>query len=131
MSKLLLAVALALSIALAPLQAAADCDFSKGITKVEGGYLYTPDCHKKVGKIQEDLKDREEQVAKLEKTIELKDLGIKVQEERADKWMNTAFKLEDRVNSMERLKSTNQWLYFGIGVVATSLAVWGAGQLAR
>jgi hypothetical protein len=127
----LVASFVAVTILLSPTVSLAECDFAKGITKVEGGYLYSTDCHKKVGKLQEDLKDREEQVAKLEKTIELKDLAIVTQERRVQLWMDTSFKLEDRVNTMDRLKSSNQLLYFGLGVLTTSLAVWGAGQLVR
>ncbi len=76
-----------------------------------------------------DLADREEQVAKLTKTIELKDLAIRTQEQRADLWMNTALKLEDRVNAMESLKRQNEILWFVGGIALTGLAVWGAGQL--
>jgi len=108
----------------------AECDFFTGISKLSNGnFEYTAECHKKVGKTVADLKDREEQVAKLEKIIELKDLAINIQEKRADLWMNTSMKLEDRVNTIEQYKSTNQWLYFGLGVLVMGVAVWGAGQL--
>jgi hypothetical protein len=76
-----------------------------------------------------DLEDREAQVQALTKSIELKDLAIKTHEQRADLWMNTSFKLEDRVNTIERYNDTNKWLYFGLGIVVTGLSVWGAGQL--
>lgn len=109
----------------------AECDFATGISKVENGYLYSKDCHLRVGKTQADLKDREEQVANLTKVIELKDLGIAVHEKRADLWMNTSLKLEDRVNTIESLRSSNQWLFFGLGVLVTGAAVYGAGHLAR
>ena len=111
---------------------AEECNWSTGIEKLsDGRFAYSSSCHKLVGKTVADLKDREEQVAKLEKVIELKDLAINLHEKRADLWMNTSLKLEDRVNSIEAMRSTNQWLYFGLGVLGTSLAVWGAGQLAR
>lgn len=79
----------------------------------------------------QDLKDREEQVASLNKTIELKDLAIKTNEQRAQLWMDSSLKLEDRVNQMEAMRSTNSWIYFGLGVAATSLSIWGASQLVR
>lgn len=121
-----------LLITIAPLQALAECDFSTGIEKMaDGRFAYSAECHKKVGKLVADSKDKDDQIAALSKTIELKDLGIRTQEQRAQLWMDTSFKLEDRVNQMESMKSTNQWLYFGIGVLTTGLAVWGAGQLRR
>jgi hypothetical protein len=115
-----------------PIQALAECDFSKDIEKLsDGRYAYSVSCHKKVGKISEDLKDREEQVAKLNKTIELKDLAIKFHEERTTNLMNTVVKMEDRVNTIDRLNDFNKWLYFGIGVVVTGGAVWAASQLSH
>lgn len=124
-------VAIAL-IASIPLQAMADCDFSTGIEKLpDGRFAYSSECHKKVGKMVADEKDRQEQLA--QKEIQLKDLGVQLdaQVKSRQLWMDTSMKLEDRVNQMETMKSTNQWLYFGIGVLTTGLAVWGAGQLRR
>jgi hypothetical protein len=111
---------------------AADCDFSTGIQKLDDGrYAYSVDCHKKVGKMVADEKDRQEQLA--QKDIQLKSLGtqLEYQDKRVQLWMDTSNKLEDRVNQMEALKSRNQWLFFGLGIVVTGAAVWGAGQLNR
>lgn len=109
--------------------ALADCDFSKGITEVTGGYLYTKECHQKVGKMTEDLKDREVQVEKLTKSIELKDLSIQFNEKRADMWLNTSSKLEDRLNTIERFNATTNFLFFGLGMVFMGAAVWSAAQI--
>ena len=106
------------------------CDFSKDIQKTEdGSYTYTKDCHITVGKTVKKLGLKEQQVDKLEEVIELKDLAIVKGHERIDLWMNTSFKLEDRVNTIDRLKERNKWLYFGLGIIVTGAAVWGAGQL--
>lgn len=123
------ATLLALSI---PMQAFANCDFKTGIEKMQDGrYAYTLDCHKAVGKLVADSKDKDDQIAALSKTIDLKDLGLKTQEQRAQLWMDTSLKLEDRVNQMEAMRSTNNFLYFGLGIVVTGAAVWGASQLRR
>jgi hypothetical protein len=107
-----------------------ECDFATGIEKLsDGRFAYSSDCHKRVGKLVEDIKDKDEQITSLTKTIDLKNIQIQVQEQRAQLWMDTSMKLEDRVNAIDRMKSTNQWLYFGLGVVTTGLAVWGAGKL--
>lgn len=106
------------------------CEFSKDIQKnADGSYTYTKGCHVEVGKTFKKLDLKEKQVDKLEEVIELKDLAIVKGHERIDLWMNTSFKLEDRVNTIDRLKERNKWLYFGLGIVVTGFAVWGAGQL--
>lgn len=111
---------------------AADCDFSTGIEKLQDGrYAYSAECNRKVGKMVADEKDRQEQLQ--QKEIQLKSLGtqLEYQDKRVQLWMDTSNKLEDRVNQMDALKSRNQWLFFGLGIVVTGAAVWGAGQLRR
>jgi len=105
----------------------AECDFST-ITESNGKYIYSTECHKKVGKLVKDKADRAKQVEKLNKSIEVKDLVIDKQEQRIQLWMGTTEKLENRVNSIDRWKGANQWLYFGLGVVATSLSIWLASE---
>ncbi len=108
-----------------------ECVWSRDIKEVEEGYLYKPSCHKKAGKLINDAKDREKQVEKLEKVIELKDLGLIKSHERINLWRDTSFKLEDRVNAMDKIKDRNKWIWFGFGILVTGGAVWGAGQLRR
>lgn len=125
----LIAIVLVASV---PLQAVAECDFTTGIEKMaDGRYAYSASCHRAVGKLVQDGKDKDDQIAALNKTVELKDLGIRTHEQRAQLWMDTSMKLEDRVNQMDTMKSTNQWLFFGIGVLTTGAAVWAASQLRR
>lgn len=109
----------------------AECDFSVGIKKQEDGYLYSNECNRRVGKLVLDAKDREEQVGKLNETIRLKDLAVGEQEKRANLWMETSLKLEDRVNTIDSMESTNKWLYFGLGIIVFGASVWGASQLTR
>lgn len=91
----------------------AECDFSTGITKnSDGNFVYNRDCHLRVGELVEENKN-------LKKSIELKDLAIQKQDERISLWMDTSNKLEQRVNTIEDLKSKNEFLYFGLGVLAT------------
>lgn len=108
----------------------ADCDFSTGIKpNPDGSYTYTKECHIKVGEIKQDLDVTKTQVVELKKAIELKDLALKLSDERVNLWMDTSLKLETRLNKIEDLKSKNELLYFGLGVATTVLAVWAAGQL--
>ena len=91
----------------------AECDFKTGITKnSDGSYNYTRDCHIRVG---ETVQENEN----LKKSIDLKDLAIQKQEDRITLWSDTSYKLEQRVNAIEEMKSKNDFLYFGLGVLAT------------
>lgn len=110
--------------------AQADCDFSKGITdNGNGTYTYTKECNRAVGRLVFDNQDLQTENAALKRVITLKDLTITTESQRADLWMNTALKLEDKVNTIDRMNETNKWVNFGLGVVVTGLAVWGAGRL--
>jgi len=112
--------------------ALADCDFSTGITRNDNGsYTYSRDCHIKVGSMKLDLEAANKQLTEYNKVIELKDLALSKGNERSDLWMNTSFKLQDRMNAIDDLKGKNQLLMFFAGVAITSLAVWGAGNLAH
>lgn len=109
--------------------ALAECDFSTGITKQESSYLYTKECHVKVGEMKRDLLISQEQIDKLNKSLDLKDIAIGKANERADLWMNTTFKIEDRVESIDKMRRTNEIMYFGIGMLTMFAAVYAAGQL--
>lgn len=129
MKKLIAAALLAVSFSNV---AFAECDFSTGITRqADGNYLYSRDCHIQVGKMKQDLDAVTLQVGEYKKAIDLKDLALTSANTRADLWMNTSFKLQDRMNSIDDLKNKNQLLMFLAGVAFTSLAVWGAGNLAH
>lgn len=110
----------------------ADCDFKTGIAPGPNNtFIYTQECHLRVGQLVKDLSIRDQQVADLNKAIELKDLAIKYSDERANLWMDTSAKLENRIQTIDSLERKADWLYFGLGVVVMGFAVWGAGQLAK
>lgn len=108
----------------------ADCDFSRDIKKLPSGeYSYTAECHIEVGKRVQESELREKQVLKLNQSLDQKDKALDMAELRIQNWQQTAFKLEDRVNLIEKISDSNRVLYFILGVGVTSLAVFGAGQL--
>lgn len=112
--------------------ALADCNFATDIeTLPDGRRAYSKECHIKVGEMKRDLEIANKQVETLNKAIELKDLAMAKSNERVELWMNTTYKLEDRLNKIDSLQSKNNWIMFGLGVVVTGAAVWGAGQLVR
>lgn len=120
-----------IAVTLLSTSAMADCDYSKIVKNVDGSYTYSKELHICVGEMKRDLDAATVQLGEYKKVIELKDLALTKANERADLWMNTSFKLQDRMNTIDELKSKNQYLAFGLGIVLTSLAVYGAGQLAH
>ena len=107
----------------------ADCDFSKGITPTDHGtYEYTKECHISVGQMRQNYLIDEQKIATLNKALDLKDLVINKANERADLWMNTSFKLEDRVMAIDKMESSNRWIYFGLGVLTVFVAGFAARQ---
>jgi hypothetical protein len=106
------------------------CNWGTDIIKnSDGSYTYSRSCHLEVGISLEELDLRRKQVVELNKTIELKDLALKYSEERTHLWLDTSLKMNDRLNQYEASRSNQGWVYFGLGVAATVLSVWAAGQI--
>lgn len=99
--------------------ALADCDFSKGIIKLpDGGYRYSPDCHLKVGSLVQDNATKDRQIGDLTQALQLKDLAIAKSDSRTQLWVDTNDKLQDRISKIDQLQSSNNFLYFGLGILA-------------
>lgn len=108
------------------------CNFSTDIKEnSDGTFTYSRACHVQVGKTQKELSLRQEQVKELNAAILLKDSAILKYEERTLLWMETSYKLNDRLQSYERHKETNNWILIGTGFAAAILATWAAGQAVR
>lgn len=115
-----------------PSLAFGSCDFANDIKLMsDGNYSYTKDCHVEVGKRIKKLDLATQEIDELNKTIELKDLALVKQKERADLWMDTSFKMNDKLQSYEAASSRSAWVQFGLGVGVTILSVWAAGQLVK
>jgi hypothetical protein len=108
--------------------ALADCDFSRGISpNADGSYTYTKECNLKVGQIVQDNKTKDQQIQDLNKAVDLKTLATQKADQRADLWMNTSLKLEDSVQKVEAYKKQNEYVAFGLGI----LAAFAAAELAN
>jgi hypothetical protein len=95
----------------------------------DGSFSYPLDCHLEFGRLVKNEKEREKQIEHLGKSIELKDLALKVSDERIENWQNAAYKLEDRILKYEASSERVRWIYFGLGVVVMGAAVHAAGKL--
>ena len=110
--------------------AMAECDFKTGITPGPNNtFIYTGECHRKVGAIVQDNAVKTQQVADLTKAIQLKDLAIKYSDDRAILWNSTASNLEDRLQKVDALEKKNDWAFFALGVAATLGAGFMAARL--
>lgn len=111
--------------------AKADCDWSKIKKNSDNTYTYSEELHLCVGSLVQDNKVKTQKIADLTKAISLKDLAIQASDTRANLWMDTSSKLEDRLQKVDSLSSKNSILYFGMGVATTFLAAWAAARLVR
>lgn len=126
-----LTIATILALVLTCQAAMADCDYSKIVDNGNGTYTYSKELHVCVGNMKKDLDAANTQVASYQKAIEFKDLALVKANDRITLWQDTTFKLQDRMSAIDNLESKNRILYFGLGIIVTGLAVYGAGQLAH
>lgn len=110
---------------------ASSCDFSKDIKKVSEGYLYTEGCHIEVGKAVRSSLLLGEKIDLLEKKLEFKDLQITKYEERTQLWMDTSFKINDKLMAYDSTKNNDFWISFGLGVLTVVAAGYALKQVAK
>lgn len=99
------------------LQSLAECDYSKIVKNDDGTLIYSKELHICVGQMKQDLSISKAQNDKYLQALTLKDLAITKSDTRADLWQASTFKLEDRINAIDSMRSTNNWMYFGLGAL--------------
>jgi len=107
----------------------ADCDYTKIKDNGDGTYTYSRELHICVGNMKKDLAAANAQVESYAKVIELKDLALVKANERIALWQDTAWKLQDRMSTIDNLENKNHILYFALGILVTGAAVYGASKL--
>lgn len=123
-------IAAFLSVMLLSNIAFADCDYSK-VQKVDGGYLYTKELHLCVGEMKQNYEIEVQKTVKLTEALTFKDLALQKSNERTELWMQTSFKLEDRINTIDSLRGMNSTLYFTLGILTMFAATYAAGQVRK
>lgn len=119
-----------LAMTLFSFQSFAACEWSTGIHLLpDSNYEYSRECHVRVGETVRDLSIEIKKTELLTSAIKLKDVAISKSDERADMWMKTSQDLEKRVETLDRMNSQTKWIYFGLGFLAASAAVYGASKL--
>lgn len=99
-----------------------ECNWSNIKKNNDNTYTYSEELHLCVGELVRDNKNKDEQISNLTKSISLKDLALQTSDKRVEMWMDTSLKLEDRVNKVDSMQKTNNFLFFGAGILTTILA---------
>lgn len=105
------------------------CDFSKIVNNTDGSKTYPANLHICVGKIINDGKAKDAQIADDKKAINLYQLTIQTDETRIQNWIATSTNLESRVEKVNDLQKNNDVLYFGLGFVAACVAAYSFNQV--
>jgi len=96
-----------------------DCDWTTIKKNEDGTYTYSEQLHLCVGALVQDNQVKAQQITDLTSAISMKDLAIQASDKRADLWMGTSSKLEDRVQKLDSMQKHNEALYFALGIVTT------------
>lgn len=108
----------------------AECNYAEDIKKQsETSYSYTKECHVEVGMKFKELDLRIQQVEYYKRSLDSQQGALNNANARIELWRNTAFQLEDRVNKIDSYRERQNWIWFGLGILATGLAVHGASKL--
>jgi hypothetical protein len=94
-----------------------------------GTYVYPVDCHVDYGRLRQNEEARKKQVEHLKESIKLKDLALDYSNRRIETWQNATYKMEDRLIRLEKNNDRMKWVYFGLGIIVMSGAVYTAKQL--
>lgn len=93
------------------------------------GFLFSPETEKKANDAVEDAKYYKELTDRLIKRKELTDKEINILDKRLELYIKQS---EITAKELNRKRNEDKWqkvIWFGLGVLATGLAVHGAGQL--
>jgi hypothetical protein len=106
-----------------------NCDWSQIKKLPDGGFEYTATLNLCVGNLVQDNKVQAQQISDLTKAIQLKDLAISYSDARTVLWQKSADDELARLNTIEKDQKHNDLLYFGLGILFTSISVYGASKL--
>jgi len=110
--------------------ASASCDWSTIKQLPDGGYEYSPALNLCVGNLVQQNKVQTQQIADYTKAISLKDLALTAADQRTQIWTTTAENEQDRMTKLTTEQHHTDFIYFGLGVLATIGAGFAAAKLA-
>ena len=95
------------------------------------GLLFSPEASKQVDETQEDAKYYKDLSDKLQVRRDYADKEINILDKRLHLYIQQSEILAKEVYRKEREDKWQKFLYFGLGVLATGIAVHGASELNR
>lgn len=93
------------------------------------GFLFSPDAEKQASQDSDDLKYYKEINLKLLERKELVEQDYTIMENRMLMYQDQSIIFAERLTKIENNDKWNNVIWFGLGILATSLAVFGASQL--
>jgi hypothetical protein len=108
----------------------ANCKWSS-IKEVDDGFLYSEECHIKVGTLVANEKDYKLLIEEQKKAISLKDLTIKDLTANSNMWEKEAKFQFQTLENYKKAEDKRKWLWIGTGAGATILAIVLAGQISK
>lgn len=93
------------------------------------GFLFSPEAEKKASQAYDDAKHYKELSELLHKRSELTNSEIKILDERLKLYQDQSLTLATQLNKKENEDFWQKTMYFGLGILATSVAVYGASKL--
>lgn len=93
------------------------------------GFLFSPEAEKKASQSYDDAKYYKDLSDLLHKRNQLTNEEIKVLDERLKLYQDQSYLLAEQLNKKEREDFWQKTIYFGMGILATSIAVYGASKL--
>lgn len=109
-------------------QSSLACDWTT-IKKTPDGFLYSTECHLKVGQLVKNEALYKQQVDELNQALSLKDLALTKADERIRIWRDESYKQYEFNHKYQSFSDTQKIIYFSLGIVFTGIAVYVAGQL--
>jgi hypothetical protein len=95
------------------------------------GFLFSPDAEKKASQAYDDAKYYKDLSDLLHKRNQLTNEEIKILDERLKLYQDQSHLLAQEVQKKEKEDFWQKTLYFGLGIMATSIAIYGAAQLGK
>jgi hypothetical protein len=109
--------------------ATASCQWNTIKQLPDGGFEYSAALNLCVGQLVLDNQTQAQEIADLNKAIDLKSLAINMSDQRVALWEKTADNEQQRLSTIESDQKHDDVLYFGLGVLTTFLAAYGAAQI--
>ena len=95
------------------------------------GLLFSPEAAKKVDENQQDAKYYKELSGQLYESRNLYIEQVDTMDKRLKLYMDQSHTLAQEVTRKENEDKWQKFLYFGLGVLATGVAIYGASELSR